>query len=56
MIGDAPDKDMEGAKKLGMRTILANYSSRKTEKPDARADYSASSISEIYDIIEGIGK
>jgi len=54
MIGDAPDKDMEGAKKLGMKTILANYSSRKLESPDHRADYAASSISEIYNIIEKI--
>jgi putative hydrolase of the HAD superfamily len=54
MVGDAPDKDMEGARNLGMKTILANYSSRKAEKPDPRADYSASSISEISGIISRI--
>jgi len=51
MIGDAPDKDMEGAKKLGMMTILANYGSKKIENPDSRADFSASSILEISKII-----
>jgi putative hydrolase of the HAD superfamily len=54
MIGDAPDKDMEGARNLGIKTILANYSSRKIEKPDLRADYTASSVSEIWKIISRI--
>lgn len=50
MIGDRPSKDIVGAKKLGMKTILAKYG----RNADAQADYTANSISDILSIVDRI--
>ncbi|MEK6848318.1 MAG: HAD-IA family hydrolase [Nanoarchaeota archaeon] len=52
MIGDWPEKDLAGAKALGIKTCYARYGSklRAVQNPDS--DYTINSFSEIIDILE----
>lgn len=50
MVGDRPDRDIKGAKKLGIVTCFAKYGN-----PDAKAshaDYEINDIKELLEIIE----
>jgi len=49
MIGDRPDRDIQGAKKIGMQTCFASYGNPKHGKTGA--DYEISDISEILGIL-----
>ena len=50
MVGDWPDRDIKGAKEVGMKTAFAKYGS--TEKIlDSGADHDLSAISELIKII-----
>jgi len=49
MIGDLPERDIKGAKKLGMKTCFARYGNPKIRKTDA--DYEINDISELLAII-----
>ena len=56
MVGDWPERDLLGAKKLGMKTCFAAYGYEqvpnvKTNKADVKADYVVDSISELVKII-----
>ena len=52
MVGDWPDRDMVGAKKLGMKTCFAKYGWQfKKPLPKIEADYEIKSIEEISDIL-----
>ncbi len=54
MIGDWPERDIVGAKKVGIRTVFARYGDpRGVEKSDA--DYEIDDISELNEIIESLG-
>ena len=54
MIGDWPERDIAGAKKVGIRTVFARYGDRRgVEESDA--DYEIDDISELNTIIESIG-
>ena len=53
MVGDRPERDIEGAKKLGMSTCFAKYGNPKFKKKDSHADYEINSIKELLDIVEG---
>lgn len=48
-VGDRPEKDIKGAKKLGMVTCFARYGNPKGR---ANADYEINDIKELIEIIE----
>ena len=50
MVGDRPDRDIEGAKKLGMSTCFARYGNPKAKNP--KADYEINDIKELLEIVE----
>lgn len=52
MVGDWPDKDVEGAKTLGMKTCWAKYGSIMKK---AKSDYKIKEIGELPDIIKNHG-
>jgi len=49
MVGDMPHRDVEGAKKLGMKTCFAKYGNKKVKK--SKADYEISDIKELLKIV-----
>jgi len=50
MVGDLPHRDIEGAKKLGMKTCFAKYGNPKVRKSDA--DYEINDIKELLRIVK----
>ena len=50
MVGDRPERDIKGAKKLGMLTCFAKYGNPKAKGPDA--DYEINDIKELLEIVE----
>lgn len=51
MIGDWAERDMVGAKAVGMKTVFARYGDTfNTENPDS--DYDINSVTELIDIIK----
>jgi len=51
MIGDWPERDIAGAKAVGMRTALAKYGLMPNINPEPKADFEISNISELLKII-----
>jgi putative hydrolase of the HAD superfamily len=51
MVGDWPERDMVGAKKLGIKTVFARYGDRFDTK-DSGADYEINDISELLGILK----
>jgi FMN phosphatase YigB (HAD superfamily) len=51
MVGDWPEKDMVGAKQVGMTTAFARYGDTLGIE-DAGADYDLTDIYELIDIVE----
>ena len=51
MVGDWPERDVEGAKKVGMKTIFARYGDT-FETKESGADWDVNDIYEIVDIIK----
>jgi putative hydrolase of the HAD superfamily len=49
MVGDWPERDIKGAKAIGMRTCFAKYGNPKIKKTDA--DYEISNIKMLLDIV-----
>lgn len=49
-VGDNPERDIKGAKAVGMKTALAKYGQIKTEGPNA--DYTLNDIKDLLDIIK----
>lgn len=49
MVGDRPERDIKGAKKLGMLTCFAKYGNPKAE---STADYEINDIKELLEIVE----
>ncbi|NQU79426.1 HAD-IA family hydrolase [Candidatus Woesearchaeota archaeon] len=54
MIGDMPDKDVAGAKKMGFISCFARYGNPKIGKEESGADYEAEKPEDILKIIEKI--
>ena len=50
MVGDRPERDIKGAKKLGMQTCFAKYGNPKAKSSDA--DYEIDDIKELLEIVE----
>ncbi|MCX6817750.1 MAG: HAD-IA family hydrolase [Candidatus Aenigmarchaeota archaeon] len=50
-VGDWPERDIQGAKALGMRTAFAKYGSIKKPGPQLRADYVLRSVEDILEIV-----
>ena len=50
MVGDRPERDIKGAKKLGMITCFAKYGNPKSKSRDA--DYEINDIKELLEIVE----
>ena len=50
MVGDRPERDIEGAKRLGMTTCFAKYGNPKAK--GSKADYEISDIKELLEIVE----
>jgi putative hydrolase of the HAD superfamily len=55
MIGDWPERDIKGAKQLGIRTVFARYGSVK-EVADSGADFEIGNISELLKVVEKVNK
>ena len=53
MVGDWPDRDVVGAKNLGIKTIFAKYGDHFGVK-ESGANWDIEDISQIVDIIDGI--
>ena len=53
MIGDWPDRDVVGAKQIGMKTIFARYGDTFGTK-ESGADWDVNDIYEIVEIIKGL--
>ena len=49
MVGDRPEKDIEGAKKLGIKTCFAKYGNPKGK---AKADYTINDIRELLKLVK----
>jgi len=54
MVGDWPERDMVGAKRVGIRTVFARYGDAFGTK-ESGADYEIDDISEILQIIDAEG-
>ena len=54
MIGDWPERDMIGAKGVGMRTVFARYGDT-FGTTDSGADYEIDDIAELLDIVDRLG-
>jgi len=50
MVGDRPERDIKGAKKLGMKTCFARYGNPKAKK--TQADYEIKNLKMLLDIIK----
>ena len=50
MVGDWPERDINGAKALGMLTCFAKYGNPEASAPDA--DYEINDIKELLEIVE----
>ncbi|MCH8329332.1 MAG: TIGR02253 family HAD-type hydrolase [Nanoarchaeota archaeon] len=50
MVGDWPERDIKGAKAIGMKTCFARYGNPKIKKTDA--DYEISNLKMLLDIVE----
>ena len=50
MVGDRPERDIKGAKKLGMLTCFAKYGNPKAKSSEA--DYEINDIKELIEIVE----
>ena len=51
MVGDWPDRDIEGAKQVGMKTAFAKYGSTE-DVLDSGADHDLNSLSELINIVK----
>ena len=51
MVGDWPERDIKGAKQLGMKTAYAKYGSTEFTE-DSGADYELDTIHELIEIIK----
>ena len=49
MVGDRPEKDIKGAKKMGMLTCFAKYGNPKAKAADA--DYEIKDIKDLLKIV-----
>ncbi|MBI2664289.1 TIGR02253 family HAD-type hydrolase [Candidatus Woesearchaeota archaeon] len=50
MVGDRPERDIQGAKELGMKTAFAKYGAAKDLK--SQADYELGSIEEVLIVVK----
>jgi HAD superfamily hydrolase (TIGR01509 family) len=53
-VGNSPERDIAGAKAVGMKTCLAEYGRNKEDKSPVKPDYKIKRISELLKIVEGI--
>ena len=51
MVGDWPERDLAGAKAIGMHTVFAKYGYFGKSKPKVKAEYSINSISELLSVL-----
>jgi len=59
MVGDDPNRDIAGAKKLGITTVLAKFGcliKMDPMKPQQKADYEIDDISELLAILDGLSR
>lgn len=50
-VGDSLSRDVKGAKKVGMRTVLAKYGQQKMKKSGINPDYTINDIGELARVI-----
>ncbi len=53
MVGDWPERDIVGAKKLGIRTVFARYGATKKIKKSG-ADFEIESVKEVVDVVKRV--
>ncbi|MBW3012308.1 TIGR02253 family HAD-type hydrolase [Candidatus Woesearchaeota archaeon] len=51
MVGDRPDRDMKGARALGMKTCFAKYGYSGKSKPKGKWDFEINSIEELVNVV-----
>ena len=54
MVGDWPERDIEGAKRLEIKTCLIKHENQK-DKPDIKADYEIKRFEELLVVIKQVG-
>ena len=54
MVGDWPERDIKGAKSMGLKTAFAKYGS--VTDADSKADYELKSVGEVLDIVKSLNK
>ncbi len=55
MVGDWPDRDIVGAKSVGIRTVFARYGDRRNTA-ESGADYEIDDISELINIVDELNR
>jgi putative hydrolase of the HAD superfamily len=55
MVGDWPERDIAGARKLGMKTVFARYGAVKEVK-NSGADYEINNVEEMIRVVDKINK
>ena len=56
MVGDWPERDIDGAKSVGMKTAFARYGNLTMNEESIDSDIVLNDISEIIDYIKKINK
>lgn len=52
MVGDWPERDVKGARELGMKTCFARYGYALEEEPKIKADFEMDDFSQLLDIVK----
>ena len=52
-VGDWPERDIKGAKKVGMKTVFATYGGKQLGRARSYADYSINNFKELVEICGG---
>jgi HAD superfamily hydrolase (TIGR02253 family) len=55
MVGDWPERDINGAKQVGMTTVFAKYGAVREVK-DSGADFEINNISELLKVVEKVNR
>jgi len=53
MVGDRIDRDIKGAKALGIKTVFARYGNPKVKKGKSGADWEIGDIKELMKVVKG---
>ncbi len=52
MVGDRADRDVKGARALGIKTVFARYGNQKVK--NSGADFEINKIEDLIDVVDGL--